>query len=217
MDAEETKLAGAGDGSFHMVVLGFESGDHPVDAWMARALECVRDQGGQVNAAGERDETADAWREAFIGAPFKREGLISCGILHDTFETAITWERLADFHANVKAATHEVIKQATGAPGHVSCRFTHAYTDGCAPYFTLHAQTTPGRELAQWKEIKQAASEALIREGGTITHHHAVGRDHMPWYGAQRPALMGEALAAVKTRLDPNGMLNPGVIIPHRQ
>jgi alkyldihydroxyacetonephosphate synthase len=217
VDAEETKLAGAGDGSFHLVVLGFESGDHPVDAWMARALECVRDQGGRINAAGERDETADAWRDAFIGAPFKREGLISCGILHDTFETAITWERLADFHTNVKAATHEIIKRATGAPGHVSCRFTHAYTDGCAPYFTLHAQTTPGHELAQWKEIKQAASETLIREGGTITHHHAVGRDHMPWYDAQRPALMGDALAAVKARFDPSGMLNPGVIIPHRQ
>ena len=117
----------------------------------------------------------------------------------------------------MKAATHEIIKRATGAPGHVSCRFTHAYTDGCAPYFTLHAQTTPGHELAQWKEIKQAASETLIREGGTITHHHAVGRDHMPWYDAQRPALMGDALAAVKARFDPSGMLNPGVIIPHRQ
>ena len=214
VDAEETKLAGAGDGSFHMVVLGFESGDHPVEAWMARALECVRDQGGRVNAAGERDETADAWREAFIGAPFKREGLISCGFLHDTFETSITWERLGDLHANVKAATEEIIQRATGAPGHVSCRFTHAYTDGCAPYFTLHASPTPGQELAQWKEIKQAASEALMREGGTITHHHAVGRDHMPWYGAQRPALMGEALAAVKARFDPKGMLNPGVIVP---
>ena len=216
VDAEETKLAGAGDGSFHLVVLGFESGDHPVDGWMARALECVRDQGGQFDAAGERDSIADAWRDAFIGAPFKREGLISCGILHDTFETAITWDRLADFHANVKAATEAAIQQATGAPGHVSCRFTHAYPDGCAPYFTLHAKATPGRELAQWKEIKQAASEALIREGGTITHHHAVGRDHMPWYTAQRPALMGEALAAVKARLDPKGMLNPGVIVPAR-
>ncbi len=216
VDSEETKLAGAGDGSFHMVVLGFESGDHPVDAWMDRALECVRDAGGAFDAAGERDTTADAWREAFISAPFKREGLISCGIMHDTFETSITWERLADFHANVKAATHEAIQRATGAPGHVSCRFTHAYADGCAPYFTLHAKPTPGQELRQWKEIKTAASEALMREGGTITHHHAVGRDHMPWYGGQRPALMGEALEAVKDKLDPKGMLNPGVIVPHR-
>lgn len=218
VDAEETKLAGAGDGSFHMVVLGFESGDHPVEAWMARALECVRDQGGrideQVGPVGERDSVADAWRDAFISAPFKREGLISCGILHDTFETAITWERLADFHANVKAATEQIIEQATGAPGHVSCRFTHAYTDGCAPYFTLHAKPAAGREMEQWRQIKTAASEALMREGGTITHHHAVGRDHMPWYSGQRPALMDEALEAVKARLDPRGMLNPGVVIP---
>ncbi len=213
VDAEEAKLADAGDGSFHLVVLGFESADHPVDAWMDRALDCARDQGGRFDQAGERDAVADAWRQSFITAPFKREGLISCGILHDTFETAITWDRLADFHANVKAATEEIILRATGAPGHVSCRFTHAYTDGCAPYFTLHAKAVPGRELQQWKEIKQAASDALIREGGTITHHHAVGRDHMPWYGAQRPALIGDALAAVKARLDPKGMLNPGVIV----
>ena len=79
------------------------------------------------------------------------------------------------------------------------------------------AQTTPGRELAQWKEIKQAASEALIGEGGTIPHHHVVGRYHMPWYGAERPALMGEALSAVKAWLDPSGMFDPGVIVPHRQ
>jgi alkyldihydroxyacetonephosphate synthase len=224
VDAEETKLAGAGDGSFHMAVLGFESADHPLDAWMARALECARDHGGEYDPPGEavgdsvggRDTIADAWRDAFIDAPFKREGLISCGILHDTFETAITWERLADFHSNVKAATEAAILSATGAPGHVSCRFTHAYTDGCAPYFTLHAKAAPGRELEQWREIKTAASDALIREGGTITHHHAVGRDHMPWYGTQRPALFGEALAAVKSRLDPKGMLNPGVIVPHQ-
>ena len=217
VDAEETKLAGAGDGSFHMVVLGFESSDHPVDSWMDRALECVRDLGGEFDTAGERDTTADAWRKAFITAPFKREGLISCGLMHDTFETSITWERLADFHVKVKTATEEVIQRTTGKPGHVSCRFTHAYTDGCAPYFTLHAQPTPGQEVCQWTEIKTAASDMLMREGGTITHHHAVGRDHMPWYSGQQPALIGDALAAVKDRLDPKGMLNPGVIVPLRQ
>jgi alkyldihydroxyacetonephosphate synthase len=109
VDAEETALAGAGDGSFHLVVVAFESADHPVDAGMAQALECLSDHGGvydgeQSGAAGARDPVADAWREAFIRAPYAREGLIAHGLLHDTFESAITWDRLPDFHSNVKAA-----------------------------------------------------------------------------------------------------------------
>jgi alkyldihydroxyacetonephosphate synthase len=202
-----------------MVVVAFESGDHPVEAWMARAAECVRDHGGEpagTGAAGGRDTTADTWREAFITAPFKREGLIAHGIMHDTFETSITWERLADFHATVKGATERAIRAATGRPGHVTCRFTHIYPDGAAPYFTLHASPTQGRELIEWQAIKAAASDALIAAGGTITHHHAVGRDHMPWYLKQRPALFGAALAAAKRAVDPKGILNPGVLVPVR-
>ena len=218
VDAEETRLAGAGDGSFHLVVLGFESADHPLDAWMARALECVRDHGGRdAGDAGERNQVADAWREAFINAPYAREGLIANGLMHDTFETAITWDRLPEFHARVKGETERIVKEVTGAPGHVSCRFTHVYPDGPAPYFTYHGAPKAGSEIAQWREIKAAASDALIAAGGTITHHHAVGRDHMPWYTKQRPALFGSALQAAKDTLDPTGMLNPGVLLPPRQ
>ena len=187
IDAEETRLAGAGDGSYHLVVIAFESADHPVEAWMSRALECARDHGGAWDddtGGRERDPVADAWREAFISAPYNREALIAHGIMHDTFETAITWERLESLHTAVKAATETAIHEATGAPGHVTCRFTHTYPDGPAPYFTYHARTAPGGELEQWKAIKTAASHALIAAGGTITHHHAVGRDHMPWYRA---------------------------------
>jgi alkyldihydroxyacetonephosphate synthase len=219
VDAEECALAGIGAGEHHLAVLTFESGDHPVEPWMARAEECLRDHGGRPaegGARGGRDATADSWREAFIRAPFNREGLIAHGLLHDTFETAITWERLPDFHASVKSATERVIREATGRPGHVTCRFTHLYPDGPAPYFTLHATPTPGRELEEWRAIKHAASDALLAAGGTITHHHAVGRDHMPWYERQRPALFGAALAAAKQALDPHRILNPGVLVPAR-
>ncbi len=216
VDGEECALAGIGEGKRHMVVLAFESADHAVEAWMARGIECLRDHGGAPAGSpkGGRDETADAWREAFIRGPFNREGVISHGIMHDTFETAITWERLHDFHAVVKSATERAIHVVTGRAGHVTCRFTHLYPDGPAPYFTYHASPTPGRELEQWQAIKMAASEALIAAGGTITHHHAVGRDHMPWYLKQRPALFGAALEAAKRALDPKGILNPGVLVP---
>jgi alkyldihydroxyacetonephosphate synthase len=217
VDAEETKLAGAGDGSFHLILLGFESSYQPVDHWMDKAIKCAEEFGGDFSAPLERNKTADAWRDAFITAPFKREGLISCGIMHDTFETAITWDRLPRFHKNVKAATEEAIIHTTGHRGHVSCRFTHAYPDGTAPYFTFHAKAIPGHELEHWKAIKEAVSDSLIKEGGTITHHHAIGRDHMPWYLAQRPEIFGEALKSIKTRLDPSGILNPGVIVPIKE
>ena len=183
---------------------------------MSRALQCATDNGGEVGEVGKRNATADLWRDAFIRAPFKREGLISCGILHDTFETAITWDKLINFYTNVKNATEEIIIRTTGAPGHVSCRFTHAYTDGVAPYFTIHAKANAGREIDEWKIIKKEISNLLIDEGGTITHHHAIGRDHMPWYKQQRPTLIGEAFKSVKETLDPKGLLNPGVIIPSR-
>jgi alkyldihydroxyacetonephosphate synthase len=97
--------------------------------------------------------------------------------------------------------------------GTVTCRFTHLYPDGPAPYFTIVAPGRRGSELAQWDEIKAAASDAVIASGGTITHHHAVGRDHRPWYDRQRPAPFAEALRAAKRALDPAGVLNPGVLV----
>ena len=219
VDSEEARLAGAGDGSFHLAVLAFESADHPVDAWMGRALECMADYGAALDRDGRvqaRDPLADAWREAFIRAPYNREALIAHGLLHDTFETAITWDRFEEFHTAVRAATETAIVRATGRPGHVTCRFTHVYPDGPAPYFTYHAAPAPGGEIEQWKELKAAASDALLLAGGTITHHHAVGRDHMPWYEDQRPALFGDALAAAKRTLDPDSILNPGVLLASR-
>ena len=97
--------------------------------------------------------------------------------------------------------------------GTVTCRLTHVYPDGAAPYFTCLAPARRGGEVEQWDEVKAAASEAVIAAGGTITHHHAVGRDHRPWYDQQRPDPFAEALRAAKRAVDPGGMLNPGVLI----
>jgi len=110
-------------------------------------------------------------------------------------------------------ATERAILEATGLKGEVTCRFTHVYPDGPAPYFSFHALGRHGALLEQWQAIKSAASNVLIEAGGTITHHHAVGRDHRPWYDRQRPGLFAAALRAVKRELDPQGMLNPGVLI----
>ncbi|MGH7038866.1 MAG: FAD-binding oxidoreductase [Stellaceae bacterium] len=217
LDAQEAANTGAADGSVAILVLAFESGDHPVEPWIKRARECVADHGGQPEAEGAADAhragAAEAWRTAFIRMPYAREKLVTRGLIVDTFETAITWDRFESFHDTVKSATAAAIREATGRDGQVTCRFTHAYPDGPAPYFTFHAQGRHGDLVAQWRHIKEAASVALIAAGGTITHHHAVGREHRPWYDKERPDLFAAALKAAKSALDPQGLLNPGVLI----
>ncbi|NQV20642.1 MAG: FAD-binding oxidoreductase [Rhodospirillales bacterium] len=219
IDANEVRAMGAGDSSLALMVLGFESADHPADAWMARALEIVDDHGGVydrklLTAEGSNKAgAAGAWRHAFIRAPFFREHLVPRGYIMDTFETSITWERFPGFHANIMTAVANAIKEITGAPGTVTCRFTHVYPDGPAPYFSFSARSTPDKMLDQWLAIKVAASEAVNANLGTITHHHAVGRDHKPWYDQQIPDLFRSALQGAKSRLDPNGIMNPGVIV----
>jgi alkyldihydroxyacetonephosphate synthase len=217
LDREEAYNTGAGDGRAAIMVLAFESADHSLDPWMARALECCADHGGMPDAqAGEdahRGGAAGLWRNAFIRMPYARERMIGRAVISDTFETAITWDRFETFHDQVKSATETAIHQATGRKGQVTCRFTHVYPDGPAPYFSFHALGQHGRLLEQWEAIKSAASDALIAAGGTITHHHAVGRDHRRWYDRQRPDLFATALRAAKREMDPQGLLNPGVLI----
>ncbi len=219
VDATEAALTGGGDGTQHLLVLAFESADHPLEAWMNRALEIVADFGGQYDKAalaskeGNKEGAAGKWRDAFIRMPYFRENLTPRGIIAETFESAIPWDRLQSFHSKVKEATERAIKEATGHAGIVTCRFTHVYPDGPAPYFSIHARGNKNKLLEQAWHIKRIASDVLMQEGGTITHHHAVGRDHRTWYDQQRPALFAQALRAAKKALDPTGMLNPGVLI----
>ncbi|MFQ5954833.1 MAG: FAD-binding oxidoreductase, partial [Kiloniellales bacterium] len=219
VDANECLVSGVNDGSAHVLVLGFESADHEVGAKMARALELVRDHGGKVDEAGlagaegHKHGAVGAWRRTFIRMPYFREVLTGYGIIQDTFETAITWDRFEAFHQAVMAATAQALEAVTGKPGIVTCRFTHVYPDGPAPYYGFHALGDRTRLLDQWWAIKRAVSDAVIAQGGTITHHHAVGRNHMPWYQQQSPRLFARALRGAKAALDPNGIMNPGVLV----
>jgi alkyldihydroxyacetonephosphate synthase len=221
LDAGEAMVAGAGSGSEAVLLLAFESADHELDTWMSRALTCARDHGGTVpdgagatrrESEGARDGAAGAWRSSFLGAPYLRDALVGMGMISETFETAITWDRFEAFNAAVMGATADAVQRICGA-GSVTVRFTHAYPDGPAPYYSVIAPSRAGSQLSQWQEIKAAASDVLIANGGTITHHHAVGRDHRPWYDRQRPDGFARALAAAKRALDPAGILNPGVLL----
>ena len=219
VDGVELQVNGAGDGSFTLLVVSFESADHPVDAWMDRAEECALDHGGlpdvewRTNPDAHLQGAVGAWRDAFIRMPYNREVLTPLGIISDTFESAITWDRFESFYHGVREATTQAIREVTGTEGAVSCRFSHAYPDGPAPYFAFHCAADPNSMLEQWWAMKRAVSDAVINHGGTITHHHAVGRDHQSWYEKQRPGLFGDVLARAKEHLDPRGILNPGVLV----
>ncbi len=220
LSAEEAALNFVADDGAHVLVLGFESADHMRDESMARAMALCESHGGTCprgvtrREGGEKADggAASAWRAAFLEAPYLQSALISLGAVVDTFETACTWDRFDALHARVTSSVTEAMRATCGG-GTISVRFTHVYPDGPAPYYTFVAMGRPGEELAQWKAIKRAASDALTEMGATITHHHAVGRLHRPWYERERPPLFAAALRATKRALDPAGILNPGVLI----
>ena len=211
-----------------LLVLGFESADHQVHHWMARALEIVSSQNGQFEPVTYSsatdpikdqtpDSTAQSWRNAFIRMPYYRNRLVGFGIIADTFETAISWDKFDALYAGVKKGMLRAIMDITGQPGLVSCRFTHIYPDGPAPYFTFFALGDKTGNLTlvldNWRKLKLVANDLVVGLGGTVTHHHAVGRDHRSGYEQQSPELYRQTLAAAKAYLDPKAVLNPGVLI----
>lgn len=219
LSAEEAALNFVTDDGSHVLVLGFEGADHMREDAMTRALSICEAHGGTCprgvsrREAGEKDAGAGAaWRAAFLEAPYLQSALISMGMVVDTFETACTWDRFEALHAAVSGAVNEAMRSACGG-GRLSVRFTHVYPDGPAPYYTFIAPGRPGEQIARWQVIKRAASDALSSVGATITHHHAVGRMHRPWYDKERPALFAAALRATKRAMDPAGVMNPGVLI----
>lgn len=235
LDAAEVAFAGVGDRRSPTLVLAFESADHPLHAWMARALELVADHGGMydhkavqrsmaptdaahaTDTPQHRQGSAGDWRDAFIRMPYWRDETTRHGAILDTFETAITWDRFDAFYDGIKHDVAEAIRRVTGHAVPVSCRFTHVYPDGPATYFTFAASSGGHTDLAstwaQWRDIKAACNAAVVGHGGTSTHHHAVGRDHRQSYEQEVPQLMRQALAGAKAVMDPAGIMNPGVLI----
>lgn len=217
LDPREAMLNGVPADGGAVLLLAFESAHHPVGAWAERAVEAATSQGGTSAGIKERvdtrgaDATAEAWRQAFVDAPYLQSALVSLGVVADTFETACTWDRFDALHARVTEAVRTELQARCGG-GFVTCRFTHVYPDGPAPYFTFVAPGRPGERLDAWLAIRRAAGDALSACGATITHHHAVGRLHRPWYEREVPALFQETLRAAKKVLDPAGVLNPGVL-----
>jgi alkyldihydroxyacetonephosphate synthase len=202
-------LARRGHGEGAIAIVGWEGEPGDVARRAADTRRVLRERGGL--SLGTRP--GQSWlRNRYLG-PYQRDELLDRGALAETLETATTWSNLGALHAAVRGALHEALA-ARGTPAFVAAHVSHMYPSGASLYFTYLARAEPGAELDQWAAAKRAAMDAIVATGGTITHHHAVGHDHAEWLGAEIGELGVEALRAVKGRLDPAGIMNPGKLLP---
>ncbi len=215
LDAAESQRVGLGN--LAQILVGFESPNVEVKARLAEALSLLEDHGGSVASSqgnsGEHDSASEAWKSSFIRAPYLADALIGMGLLVDTYETAVSYANFPRLYAATHDAIGEVLRRAGVLGSMTSCRVTHAYSDGLAPYFTLIAPVPPGAQLTLWREMKEVVSATFVDSGATITHHHGVGRDHIPGFIATSSPLFLTALAKLKSHFDPNGIMNPGVLL----
>lgn len=198
-----------------LAVLGWEGAPELVAARRKRAARLLRGAGGLYVGQG----AGRSWEEGRFSGPYLRDDLLDAGVLVETLETATTWSRLASVHEAVRSALHRAFS-AQGQTALVMCHVSHVYATGASLYFTVlarqvaHSPEDPSPALAQWDAAKAAATDAIMASGATLTHHHAVGSDHLPWLGQEVGELGIATLRAVKACLDPVGILNPGKLVP---
>ncbi len=192
-----------------MVIAGWEGDGEAVERRRAVSTRILR--GAGAVALGSRP--GKAWDHGRYQGPYLRDELLDLGYLVETLETAHTWTRLPELYRGVGDALRGALTRG-GESAIVMCHISHTYRDGASLYFTFIVRARPGEELEQWGAAKRAACEAIVKAGGTITHHHAVGADHAPYMRAEVGDLGISALWALKDRLDPAGVMNPGKLLP---
>jgi alkyldihydroxyacetonephosphate synthase len=191
-----------------LIIIGLEGNEESVARRRALSVRELR-RGGAVylgQAAGR------SWEHGRYQGPYLRDTLMDMGAMVETLETSHTWTELTALHRAVGGAIRDSLS-AQGTPGLVFCHLSHAYADGASLYFTFISRARQDAAVEQWRQVKQAASEAIVASGGTITHHHAVGRDHAPYMEAEVGKTGLDVLRAVKDQLDPTGVMNPGKLI----
>ncbi len=207
-----------------ILLLGFESYDHEINFLFDRGKEICRSYSGeliseslitkdQINSPVISDSAAESWKASFIKAPYVRDALIRIGLIVETFETAVTWDGFDKLYFNVIDQINREIKKHLNGNGWVTCRITHAYPNGLAPYFSVIASGRSGSQISQWNEIKRIASETLNKYNGTITHHHAVGKDHREGYYGEKSEIYIGYLKNAKKYFDPESILSPGNVL----
>ncbi len=192
-----------------IAIIGHEGSAEEVARRRSRTREALKR--GDGLPLGQRP--GRAWLRGRYAGPYLRDALLDRGVMAETLETATSWSHLESLHAQVAAALRDALR-TRGTPPLVLCHVSHLYRSGASLYFTFLARQEEGAELDQWRAAKTAAGEAIVAGGGTITHHHAVGRDHSPWMAREVGPLALDVLRAAKERLDPDGIMNPGKLLP---
>ncbi len=195
------------------LIAGFEGTASTVDEGRKAFAKIARRLGAQYAGAG----TGERWRHGRFHGPYLRDPMMNRAVGVDTLETATRWSNIDALYAAVRHALIAAIAETVprpGAKGMVMCHLSHSYADGASLYFTYIFPRALDGELAQWQAIKRAASDAIAAHGGTISHHHGVGEDHLPWIAGEKGALGIAVLRAVKRTLDPKGVMNPGKLLP---
>jgi alkyldihydroxyacetonephosphate synthase len=207
--ADTPRIAGAvlgarGYAGGCLMICGWEGRPEAIARRRSPAARILRSAGAMYvgRPAGE------TWRRHRYAGPYLRDDMLDRGVLVETLETATTWSRLSSLHR----AVGDALRGALGTPL-VACHISHLYATGASLYFTVFGRQDAGDPIGQWRAAKAAASDAIAAQGATITHHHAIGRDHAPWLGAEAGALGLELLRAVKERVDPAWVMNPGVLL----
>ena len=196
-----------------VLIAGFEGSGSEVAAERKRFASIVRKHGAMVLGQG----VGERWRQGRFQAPYLRDPLLNRGVGVDTLETATGWSNLNALYAVTTAALETAILETVpcqGARGIVMCHLSHSYLDGASLYFTTIFPRALDSDIAQWKMIKKAATDAIVANGGTVSHHHGVGEDHLPWIVQEKGELGIAVLRAIKATLDPAGILNPGKLLP---
>jgi alkyldihydroxyacetonephosphate synthase len=192
-----------------IVIAGYEGEPDDVGRRARDGARRLRAAGGL--ALGRRP--GESWLRSRYHGPYLRDALLGRGVMVETLETATSWTRLPELHSAVADALRGALA-ARGTPALVGAHVSHVYASGASLYFTWIARREEGAEMEQWRAAKSAAMEAILAHGGTITHHHAVGHDHVPWITAEVGETGVAALRALKERLDPAGIMNPGKLLP---
>jgi len=200
------KVRGKGTGC--LMIVGLEGSGSAVRRGRRDLTRTLRSAG----ALSLGQSAGEGWAKGRFHGPYLREALLDRGLVVDTLETAHQWSRHRDLYETVRAAIQGEL-DALGMNGIVMCHLSHAYRDGASLYFTVIAAPGPEGGLASWQRIKAVASAAIQRAGGTLSHHHATGRDHRPYLEGEIGHLGIETLRSVKDRLDPAGIMNPGCLI----
>jgi alkyldihydroxyacetonephosphate synthase len=205
--AKPDEVGGASVGGCLMIT-GFEGTEAAVARQHAIVTEALTALGG----VSEGPNSGDAWASGRFDGPYLRDSLLDLGVLVETLETATFWSNLHTLYAKVKSAIEAALTEQ-GTPPIVMCHISHVYATGASLYFTVAAKELDAGQ-AQWSVAKTAASDAMIASGATITHHHAVGRDHKAWFAEEIGPIGVAMLRSIKATMDPHGVMNPGILIP---